>query len=150
MHTDGGRSGLRRDALQLRRGLAGSVAPTTAAIKDAAGRSMPHSGGYAAALVPALRVAVKPQSTLGIRLVVSAKGKAEQRDVRALDAGKLRHPVHGRSRYSRKAGRRVPNPWAITAIPGGFATRTFEKQADAIVVRLGAAVQTVADKIAGG
>ncbi|GGK32174.1 hypothetical protein GCM10010124_26210 [Pilimelia terevasa] len=144
---DAGRKDLERE---LQRGLTGAVAPTRQAIKTAAGKAMPRAGGYAGLLVPVLNVAARKSSAIGIRLVVSAKGETEQRDVRALDAGTLRHPVHGRSRYSRKAGRRVSNPWAITDIPAGFASKTFERQADAIVVRLGDAVQAVADKIAGG
>lgn len=125
---------------ELSKGLRESVKPTTTAIKAAAGRQMPSSGGYAGVLVPALRVTPKARGALGISLTVSAKGKAELRDVAALDAGKLRHPVYGRRKQR----------WAITSIPPGFATSTFEREADAIVDRLGDAMQAVANKIAGG
>lgn len=145
---------------ELRAGLRASVAPTRAAIRAAAGKLMPHSGGYAAVLVPALRVQPKEQGGYGIRLVVSAKGQRELRDARALDRGVLRHPVHGR-RHRRlwtagRPRRRIPggqlvaNPWATTRVPPGFATRTFDRQKDQIVDRLSEAMGTVANKISGG
>lgn len=142
---DAARKDLERE---LRRGLSGSTAPMRTAIRAAAAATMPSAGGYAAVLPSALRVTPR-QSGLLLRLTVAAKGAGEDRDVRALDAGRLRHPVYGRSRRGR-GGRRVPSPWAVTAIRPGFVTDTFDKTADAVLERLGEAVQTVADKIAGG
>lgn len=144
---DAARTDLERE---LRAGLRRSVQPTQQAIRSAAERTMPAAGGYRAVLTPALRVTPKALSVLGIQLTVAARGQGEDRDVKRLDGGELRHPVFGRSRRGRRRGERIANPWSVTSIPPGFATKTFERQADAIVGRLGEAMQVVADKIAGG
>lgn len=135
------RGAARRDlAREVKGALGSSVKPATAAIKQAAMRTMPERGGYRRVLVPALKVQPQARSAFGLRLVISARGRSELRDVKALDRGQLRHPVFGKRR----------NPWVVTSIRPGFATDTFEKQADAIVARLGEALGAVANEIAGG
>lgn len=142
---DAARKDLERE---LRDALGRSVKPMSGAIKTAAGRVMPTAGGYRQTLVPALKLTPRAASSTGIRLTVSAKGKTDLRDVRRLDRGELRHPVFGR--YRRVRGRRLENPWATTRIRPGFVTRTFDRQAGQVIEELGAAVEAVADKLAGG
>lgn len=152
---DAGRRDLERE---LRRALNRSVAPTAAAIRAAAGRAMPS--GYGGVLAPALQVAARSTSATGIRMQVSARGKAEDRDVRSLDRGLLRHPVFGRQhrrawtkgrpRKRIPGGQLVTNPWAVTKVPPGFVTGTFDREADAIIDRLGGALDAIAAQLARG
>lgn len=135
---------------ELNAGLNRSVKPMQQAIHAEAEKVMPSRGGYQAVLTAALRVKPTRSARAGtIRLVVSAKGKTEDRDVRKLNAGQLRHPnPPGRSRRVR--GRWVPNDWSVTRIRSGFVYRPFDATAPAVVKELGQALDNVAKKIAGG
>lgn len=86
---------------------------------------LPHRGGYAGDFTRSLRF--RTQSRAGarqasFRLITFADGVKERRDIGLLERGQLRHPVYGRSRPGRKGERRA-NPWAITAVRGGFHER---------------------------
>jgi hypothetical protein len=63
-----------------------------------------------------------------IRLTTTATGTKEGRDLPALEAGRLRHPVYGRSRNTKRG--RIPNPWTVTDIKAGFHKRGTEDAAD--------------------
>jgi hypothetical protein len=60
-------------------------------IRTAAGR-LPS--GYAPVMAAAVKVSTSLRSG-GVSLRVYAPGKSEQRDVRSIDEGRLRHPVFG-------------------------------------------------------
>lgn len=77
-----------------------------------------------------------------IRLTTTAAGTKENRDLPALEAGNLRHPVHGRSRTTKKG--RAANPWSVTRIRAGFHKRGTEDAAD----RAEKAAITVLDDLA--
>lgn len=81
------------------------VVQTTAAAK------LPKSGGLAAAVAGSMRVQVRSDTGLtsaGVTLTYTAKGKGENRDIPAMNAGRVRHPVYRRS------------VWVIQAVPPGF------------------------------
>ena len=142
-----GRKDLERE---LNAALNRSVKPIAKAVHAEAERVMPSSGGYQAVLSKSLRVRARKAARAGrLTLVVEAKGKAEDRDVKRLDKGELRHPnPPGRSR--RVKGRRVPNDWSTTRIRSGFASRPFEQSADEVRDELADAVGRVAEKLARG
>lgn len=98
---------------------------------------LPVKGGYAAEFSKSLRfrTALKAGARVAaFRLLTFADGTSERRDIQALEGGKLRHPVYGRSRKLRRgkrAGTIVANPWAVTTVRGGFHRRGTDDAADA-------------------
>lgn len=133
---------------ELNAGLARSVKPIQQAIRVEAEQVMPASGGYRALLTRSLRVRAA-KGDLRVRLLVSAKGKSEDRDVRRLNLGELRHP-NPPGRFRRVRGRRVVNDWSTTRIRSGFVFRPFDKHADTVEKELAEALGNVAKKLAGG
>ncbi len=102
-----------------------------AAVGDEFGKVLPSRGGYQdeASRSVRFRTAVRTAGrTAAFRITTFADGKSERRDIRALDAGRLRHPVYGRSRTIPGRGR-VPNPWAVTRIEAGFFRRGTDRAA---------------------
>jgi hypothetical protein len=79
-------------------------------VRDGIPRYMP--GGYAPTLARTLQVSTSIRRRgrgVGIKLRVWAKGKTDERDVRALNAGALRHPLFGRR-----------SKWYVTSTKPGF------------------------------
>jgi hypothetical protein len=71
---------------------------------------------------------------------VSARGKTEERDVAAVNRGRLRHPVFGRRRA----------PWKTTTVVRGFVDRPINKAGDRITDAVRKARDSVADEIVRG
>jgi hypothetical protein len=115
---------------QMSRALGKTVAPIGKAIDKEAGLVAPS--GYRDDLSRSLKHRRSLRNTriqASLRLTTSAKGKADYRDLPSLNAGKLRHPVWGRTRRL-KSGESQRNPWAVTTIRDGFYTRGTAKAAD--------------------
>lgn len=76
------------------------------------------------------KVEVRLVASRRITVVFYARGKAQRRDIKAINAGRLRHPVYGRFRRL-KDGTRKANPWVVQAIRPGLvdepATRAMPK-----------------------
>lgn len=92
---------------------------------------LPNRGGYSALFSKSLRFRTNLRSggrQASFRLLTFADGTHERRDIKALEGGTLRHPVFGRSRRGR-AGR-LPNPWAVTRVGGGYHRRGTENAAE--------------------
>ncbi len=144
------RQAARRDLQkELFAGLQRSVKPLTEAIRDESDAVMPRRGGYRAVMARSLKFRTSRAAT-HVRVHVYGDGKGEQRDVRRLNAGQLRHPnPPGRSRFVRGRGR-IPNDWSVTRIRAGFVFRPFDAHGPTVVRDLGDAVDAVARKIAGG
>lgn len=88
-------------------------------------KGLPTSGGYAGDFSKSLRFRLSSRTSArssSLRVLTFADGTHERRDIGALEAGRLRHPVYGRSRAGR-SGRRTPNPWAVTTVRGDFHKR---------------------------
>lgn len=107
---------------ELARALDKAIEPVKKAIEASARATMPS--GYAPILTRSLkhrrtvRAAARQAS---VRLATHADGGKERRDLPALEAGHLRHPVFGRTRRTRKGSK--PNPWSVTRIRPGFYER---------------------------
>lgn len=117
----------------MARALSKSVDPVKTSIRESAAATMPHSGGYAAVLDKSLRFRVGSRgggNTAQVTLATYADGTSERRDVVALEGGKLRHPVFGRSSAGRRKGERIAHPWAVTSIRAGFHQRGTEGAMD--------------------
>jgi hypothetical protein len=88
-------------AREMGRALARASDPLKTGIRESAAGTMPREGGYAAAFDKSLRFKAQQRgdgATASYTLVTYADGTSERRDIRALEAGNLRHPVFGRSR----------------------------------------------------
>lgn len=125
----------------LRIGLKRPVKGFEKAVKDEALGSLPHSGGYAGVMSSALKVNLSQALTgsgAGFTLVVYARGKSEDRDVVATNAGLLRHKTWGHE------------PWHSQRVRGGYVDRPADKLGDQVAQQAQEAVDRVADKLAAG
>jgi len=120
-------------ARELDKALAKTVVPVERAIKLSSAQTMPKSGGYAGEMSRALKFKTQKRTggnSCSYTLITYADGKAERRDIRALEAGNLRHPVHGNR-----------NTWALTKIRAGFHKRGTDNAADEAVKQLDSVVR---------
>jgi len=95
----------------------------------------------------ALRGAARSAS---FRLLLFGEGEHERRDIKALEAGRLRHPVFGRSRRVRRGARRGSrdkNPWAVTSIRGGYFERGTDRAADAVEREMAKVLDEFVDRL---
>jgi hypothetical protein len=96
---------------------------------------------YAGVLAPAIKVDVSRAlsgSGAGFTLVVHAKGRTQDRDVKAVNAGLLRHKTWGHE------------PWHSQRVRGGFADRAGDKLAQRVASEAQKAVDDIADKLERG
>ncbi len=109
--------------------------PTTAAA------FMPKRGGYSALLSRATKVYIRVSSGAAFKATVKvqATGKREQRDVRALNLGTLRHPLFGRRGH-----------WYRQRVRPGFVDIPIERAHERVVDAAIAARDEVADHILEG
>lgn len=96
---------------------------------------------YAGVLAPAVKGTLSTGLTgsgLGYTVTLYAKGKAEDRDLAAVNAGTLRHKTWGRE------------PWHAQRVRGGFADRAVDELGRLVANEIEKAVDTMAAKIEGG
>jgi hypothetical protein len=65
------------------------------------------------------KVEVRLLASRRITIVFWARGKTVNRDIKAINAGRLRHPVYGRFRRL-KDGTRQANPWVAQSVRPGL------------------------------
>lgn len=141
-------------AREMARALTKAVGPLDKAIEAEAHKTMPS--GYRDVLTASLRHRRSTRTaarTASVRLTTTGAGTREQRDLIALNAGKLRHPVYGRSRRIKRGprtGTAQPNPWSVTTIRAGFYDRGIEKAADTTERELLTVLDDFADRLAKG
>lgn len=134
---------------ELAKALEKAVEPLKQAIVTSAGQAMPS--GYTATLTRSLRhrrttrVAARQAS---VRLATFGEGAKERRDLPSLEAGRLRHPVYGRSRPTRRG--RSANPWAVTRIRSGFYERGIQRAGDEAEKRALVVLDEFADRLTKG
>ena len=113
-------------------GLRRAAKPIQESIRREYGK-LPARGGYVQAWSKSLRFRTSlraPARSASFRVLTYADGTHERRDINAVEAGRLRHPVFGRGRSGR-SGRRTSNPWAVTRIAGGYHKRGTDSAGDA-------------------
>lgn len=134
---------------QMSAALGRALGPVTRAITAEAGKTAPS--GYRAELTASMRHRRSSRTAARearVRLTTTAKGQSEERDLPALDAGILRHPVFGRTRRTKRGEKK--NPWAVTRVRPGFHERGI-KDAEAEAQRqLQAVLDDFADRLAKG
>lgn len=125
---------------ELRKGQRAAVRPLQKEIKAEALSTLPKRGGYNQTMSRAVKVSTTTgtgRKAMTVRIY--ARGKVENRDVVAINAGRLRHPVFGnRSR------------WKVTNVRPGFADRPVNKLADQILKESADAAERVLKSIARG
>jgi hypothetical protein len=124
--------------------------PVKLAIRESAAATMPKQGGYAGLLSKSLRFRLDRRNgtqQATATLITFADGSSERRDVRALEAGRLRHPVFGRGRRLANGGRKS-NPWAVTGIRPGFHKRGTVHAMDEAQKQLSKVINDYAQRLA--
>ncbi len=124
---------------ELRKAQRKALSPLQKEIKAEALATLPKRGRYNVVMSKAVKVAILGTGTARLQARVYAIGKKEQRDVRAVNAGILRHPVFGNRKN-----------WATTRVKRGFVDHAFDRVADRMLDEAGQAVQVIIDKIARG
>ena len=117
-----------------------AVKPLQKEIKAEAAATLPKRGSYNLVMSRAVKVSVLGANNAGrpMTIKIYARGKAEERDVKAVNAGRLRHPVFGVWR------RRVPP----TLVRPGFVDRPLKKLADQILDNSGQEIEAMLKEIA--
>jgi len=112
------------------------AAPIKGAVEAEYEAGLPKKGGYANTFTRSikwkttLRGAARQAS---FRLLLFGEGAHERRDIKALEAGRLRHPIYGRHRRIRRGvrrGSRDANPWGVTSVRGGYFQRGTDQAAN--------------------
>lgn len=132
------------------RALSNAAEPVKRSIRSSAAQTMPKGGGYDAAFGKSLRFRVQQRgggNSATVSLITYADGVSERRDIKALEGGKLRHPVFGRSSSGRRKGERVAHPWAVTSIRVGFHRRGTDQAADRAADALEGVVKDYAQRL---
>lgn len=124
------RKGLRRE---LYRGIMRATRPLKQAAQESARSTLPSSGGLAAAVA---RSKFKTKTAggganVGVRILATGGT-----DIRAMDAGRLRHPVYGNR-----------SVWVTQSVTPGWFTRPMEAGAGRVQVEILRAMDSVADQI---
>lgn len=140
---------------ELRRGILDSVPALKDAVREDSAGYLPDR--YAAELVPALKMSTASTLTgdqVTVRITVTASGaKGNSRQVATLEAGRLKHPVFGRTRPLKRHWRyratSMKNPWVTQAVTPGFVSRPMLAGRPAVRREIEAAVDRVLNKIAG-
>jgi hypothetical protein len=94
----------------------------------------------------ATKVEVRLVASRRISVLFWASGKRERRDIQAINAGRLRHPVFGRMRRL-KDGTLKANPWVLQAIRPGLVDEPAKRAMPRAIDKIEDAVKRVVDQI---
>lgn len=141
---------------ELRKGILDAVPELKDAVRADAAAYLPDR--YAAELVPSLRMSTSSSLTgdqVTVRISVTARGKGgHARQVGEVEAGRLKHPVYGRTRPLKRHWKykatSMANPWVTQAVKPGFGTKPMLAKRPAVRKQIEAAVDRVLDKITKG
>ncbi|MGX4657105.1 hypothetical protein ACWCHM_26150 [Micromonospora sp. SCSIO 07396] len=141
---------------ELRKGITAATPTLKDAVRSAAPSYLPDR--YAGVLVPALRMTTTTSTTgdqVTVRLSVTAQGaKGNPRQVATAEAGRLKHPVFGRTRpLKRHAKHRATsraNPWVTQVVRPGFVTKPMLAEVGAVRKEIEGAVDRVLAKLTEG
>jgi hypothetical protein len=122
---------------KLMAGIQRATRPLREEIKVAARRQLPRSGGLNE-FVASGKFSTKTRSG-GRKVGVRITGVKSGHDIRAIDRGRLRHPVWGNRRR-----------WVNQRVRPGFFTKTIEDRAHIVRDELVDVMQEVAREVTGG
>ncbi len=123
---------------ELRKAQRKAFQPLQKEIKAEAEATLPKLGGYNVIMSKAVKVTVTTgagRTALNAR--VYATGKGEERDVRQVNAGILRHPLFGHRRS-----------WHTTRVRAGFVDRPVKALSDRVLKECADAAQKLNESIA--
>jgi hypothetical protein len=134
---------------ELRRGQRAAFAPLEKEIKVEAGATLPKRGGYAAVMARTVKVSVSVRTKADPAVVarVYARGRAEHRDVVAVNKGILRHKLFGRATYRSRSGE-IKSGWSTTHVRSGFVDRPIDRVSDRVLRESAEAAAQVMRQIA--
>jgi hypothetical protein len=95
------------------------------------------------------KVEVRLLASRRITIVFWARGKTVNRDIKAINAGRLRHPVFGRNRRL-KNGTLQANPWVMQRIRPGLVDEPAERALPKAKKKIEDAINRVSQQIAKG
>lgn len=130
---------------EMSRNIRKPIKPFEAKVKAEIPGSVPDR--YAGVLGPATKVRILgglSGSGLGYTLEVYAKGRAEDRDVKAVNDSILRHKTFGRA--TTRTGRSL---WFAQPVRGGFVDRATDEIGRQVANEIEKAVETMAARIEG-
>lgn len=137
---------------QMGRALSQAAEPVKRSIRASAEQVMPRAGGYRGTFLESMKFRTQQRGSgdsASLSLVTYADGTGQRRDIRALEGGKLRHPIYGRSRPGRHKGQRHTNPWSVTSIRAGFHRRGTDGAMDEVEKQLDEVVKEYAQRLLG-
>lgn len=114
---------------------------------------LPARGGYASTFTRSVRFRTNLRTsgrTASFRLTTFSQGTHERRDIGALEAGRLRHPIYGRRRKRTagvRAGNVLANPWAVTTVRGGYFERGTDRALAVAAAQMSDVLRTYAAKL---
>jgi hypothetical protein len=120
---------------ELRAGQRSALRPLQREIKVEAAATLP--GGYGPLMAKAVRVSLRRGGGAVFVARVYARGRAELRDVRAVNGGTLRHPLFGNRGH-----------WYTTRVRPGFVDRPADRVMDRVLDECAEAVERVLTSIA--
>ncbi len=140
---------------ELRKGILDAVPALKDAVRKDAAAYLPDA--YAAELVPSLRMTTSSRLSgdqVTVTIAVTANGRGgNPRQVATAEAGRLKHPVFGRTRALKRhalhKATSQKNPWVNQRVKPGFVTKPMLGQQPAVRREIEAAVDRVLDKITG-
>lgn len=111
--------------------------------KIAANAAVMLPSGYAPIMSRAVRVGIilGTRGAFTVRAVVYARGGAQNRDVRVINAGRLKHPLFGNRKVS---------PWPVTRVPPGFVDRAVDDLPDEVYRQSQDAIDKVIARLTRG
>lgn len=131
--------GLRRNLLTS---LRVAAQPLAQAAKDSAREKLPKSGGLNEYIANS-KIAARTRLTgprVGVRIVAKKSGGRKGHDLEAMDAGKFRHPVFGRSSKRTK--------WVQQSVEPGWFTEPMKKATPEMEAAALAALELTARELA--
>lgn len=134
---------------ELREGLRRPLKPLADQIRAGAPDHTPK--GYEMTFARSLKFQTKVSlvgSGAGVDFTVTATGKSYSRQIREINRGRLKHPVYGRRRLTRKGW--INNPWVWQAVEPGFFDNPVRANFNAMRASMREAMRRTAEQITKG
>lgn len=134
---------------ELRKALQAPLKPLADQIRAGAPDHTPR--GYEVTFARSLKFHTKINTvgtTAGVDFSVTATGKTSPRQIREINRGRLKHPVYGRRRYTRKGW--INNPWVWQAVEPGFWDNPVRANFNAMRLAMREAIDRVGEQITRG